>query len=64
MPRVRRKPKVKRGTEAPMSEWTEAELQTELDRLGEDSSGLNPWAAFKRESDLRNELFKRTGRDE
>jgi ribosomal protein S4 len=64
MPRVKKRGHLKRDAEIPISEWSLGELKAELDRLGEDSSDLNKWAAFKRESELRNELFKRTGRDE
>jgi hypothetical protein len=61
MPRVRRKGHMKRDAEAPLSEWSLDELQTELERVETEPAGLNPWQAFKRASDLRGELDRRAG---
>jgi len=59
MPRVKRRGHKQRNTEAPLSEWTLPELQSELDRLEEEPGDLNLWAAFKRKSEIGNEIGKK-----
>jgi hypothetical protein len=59
MPRVKRKGHVKRDAEAPLPEWTPAQLRAELKRLEADPGDLNPWQVFKRTSELQAELDER-----
>jgi hypothetical protein len=61
MPRVRRKGHVKRDAEAPIAEWSVRQLKAEIKRV-ETNPGeleLGPWGAFKRATDLQNELDRR-----
>jgi hypothetical protein len=59
MPRVKRKGHLKRDAEAPLPEWSLAELRTELERLEANPEDLTPWGCFKRKSELGNELYRR-----
>ena len=59
MPRVKHRGHLKRDAEAPLPEWSLAELRAELKRLEVDRGDLNPWAAFKKKSEFENELYRR-----
>ena len=59
MPRVKRRGHTKRDPEIPLSEWSLGELRAEHKRLEANPEGLNPWQAFKRGGELRNEIEHR-----
>ena len=61
MPRIdrlirQRKPKPE---PQPLSTWMPAALKSELARLETDHGDLNVWQAFKRKSEIENELHAR-----
>jgi hypothetical protein len=59
MPRLRRKSKTRRSSEAPLPEWPTEALATELDWLKANPDDLNRWQIFKRASEIQNELDRR-----
>jgi hypothetical protein len=59
MPRVRRKGHIKRDAEAPIAEWSVRQLKAEIKRVETNPGELGSWGAFKRATDLQNELDRR-----
>ena len=59
MPRIKHRGHTKRDAERPLNEWELSELKAELRRLEADPGELRPWFAFKRKSDINNELCRR-----
>jgi len=60
MPRVKRVGhKLREVVDLPLCEWPEDRLTDEVKRLEADPGDLNPWEAFKRKTELTDEVERR-----